>query len=181
MFKKPKLISEFQSFVSRGNAIDMAVGIIVGSVMTGLVNSLVSDILMPPIGLVLGGVDFSQWFVVLAGGAPGADYPTVAAAQAAGATTLNIGLFLNSVVSFLITMFAIFMFVRTVNKARRQKPVDTHACPYCKSTINMMATKCPYCCSDVEPGQVVATESELQKSLKNLKEKTKEKLKKIKK
>ena len=87
MFKKPKLISEFQSFVSRGNAIDMAVGIIVGSVMTGLVNSLVSDILMPPIGLVLGGVDFSQWFVVLAGGAPGADYPTVAAAQAAGATT----------------------------------------------------------------------------------------------
>ena len=99
MSKTKKLFKEFRTFVQRGNAIDMAVGIIVGSVMTGVVNSLVKDVIMPPIGLLIGGVDFSQWFFVLGGGTPGATYETIAQAQAAGATTLNLGLFINSVVS----------------------------------------------------------------------------------
>lgn len=175
-----KLAKEFGSFIHRGNAIDMAVGIIVGSVMTSVVNSLVKDVLMPPIGLLVGGVDFSQWFFVLGGGEAGAHYETITAAQAAGATTLNLGLFLNSIVSFLITMFAIFLFVRTVNKARAKAPVTTHACPYCKSTINNAATKCPFCCSDVEPVEsVAADDSELEKSIKNIANLAKTKIKKI--
>ena len=101
---KSKFLSEFRTFVERGSAIDMAVGIIVGSVMTSLVNSLVADIIMPPIGLLLGNIDFSQFFVVLAGGDAGVHYNTVAEAQAAGATTMNIGVFLNSVVSFFVTI-----------------------------------------------------------------------------
>ena len=170
MAKKNNIFKEFSTFVQRGNAIDMAVGIIVGSVMTSVVNSLVKDVIMPPIGLLIGGVDFSQWFYVLGGGEAGAVYETIAQAQAAGATTLNIGVFLNSVVSFFITMFAIFLFVRTMNKMRDKKPANTHACPYCKSTINNAATKCAFCCSDVEPvetGPVV--ESELKKGVKTLK------------
>ena len=147
MAKKNNLLKEFSTFVQLGNAIDMAVGIIVGSVMTSVVNSLVKDVIMPPIGLLIGGVDFSQWFFVLGGGTTGATYETIAQAQAAGATTLNLGLFLNSVVSFFITMFAIFLFVRTMNKMRDKKPANTHACPYCKSNINNAATKCPFCCA----------------------------------
>lgn len=167
---KTNLLKEFKTFISRGNAIDMAVGIIVGSVMTSVVNSLVKDIIMPPIGLLIGGVDFSQWFYVLGGGAPDAHYATIAAAQAAGATTLNIGVFLNSVVSFLITMFAIFLFVRTVNKMRSKQPVTTRACPYCKTSINIAATKCPNCCSEVEPVDATPVEeSDLAKGLKSLK------------
>ena len=114
MAKKNNIFKEFSSFVQRGNAIDMAVGIIVGSVMTSVVNSLVKDVLMPPIGLLVGGVDFSQLFVTLSASAE--KFETVAQAQAAGVATLNYGMFLNSVVSFFITMFAIFLFVRTMNK-----------------------------------------------------------------
>lgn len=170
MAKKNNIFKEFGAFVQRGNAIDMAVGIIVGSVMTGVVNSLVKDVIMPPIGLLIGGVDFSQWFFVLGGGEAGAHYETIAQAQAAGATTLNLGLFCNSVVSFFITMFAIFLFVRTVNKMRDKKPANTHACPFCKSTINNAATKCPFCCSKVDPVETGAVvEGELTKSLKGLK------------
>ncbi|MBQ2005541.1 MAG: large conductance mechanosensitive channel protein MscL [Alphaproteobacteria bacterium] len=165
---KINLLKEFRAFVERGNAIDMAVGIIVGSVMTGVVNSLVKDVIMPPIGLLIGGVDFSQWFFVL-NNPSGGHYETIAAAQAAGATTLNMGLFLNSVVSFFITMFAIFLFVRTVNKMRSKKPANTHACPYCTMSISNSATKCPHCCSAVEPVKTGEVEdSELEKSIKNL-------------
>lgn len=168
MAKKNNIFKEFSSFVQRGNAIDMAVGIIVGSVMTGVVNSLVKDVIMPPIGLLIGGVDFSQWFFVLSNPA-GGHYETIAAAQAAGATTLNMGLFLNSVVSFFITMFAIFLFVRTMNKMRDKKPANTHACPYCTSTISNAATKCPFCCSDVEPVETGAVvESDLKKGIKSV-------------
>ncbi len=168
MAKKNNIFKEFSSFVQRGNAIDMAVGIIVGSVMTSVVNSLVKDVIMPPIGLLIGGVDFSQWFFVLNNPAGGV-YETIAQAQAAGATTLNMGLFLNSVVSFFITMFAIFLFVRTMNKMRDKKPANTHACPYCTSNISNAATKCPFCCSDVDPvatGAVV--ESDLKKGIKEV-------------
>ena len=166
MAKKSGLLKEFGTFVQRGNAIDMAVGIIVGSVMTGVVNSLVKDVIMPPIGLLIGGVDFSQWFFVLSNPA-GGHYETIAQAQAAGATTLNMGVFLNSVVSFFITMFAIFLFVRTMNKVRDKKPANTRACPYCKSTKNNAATKCAFCCSDVESVEAgVVVESDLKKGVK---------------
>ena len=164
------LLKDFRTFIERGNAIDMAVGIIVGSVMTGVVNSLVKDIIMPPIGLLIGGVDFSNMFVVLGGGVPGEKYLTLEAAQAAGATTINVGLFLNSVVGFVITMFAIFLFVRFMNKMRSKQPVTTRACPYCKSSINIAASKCPNCCSDVDPIEAgVVEESDLAKGVRDLK------------
>ncbi len=162
-------LKEFRNFAERGNAIDMAIGIIVGSVMTAVVNSLVADVIMPPIGLLIGGVDFSQWFFVLSGGA-GQSFNTIAEAQAAGATTLNIGVFLNTVISFIITMFAAFLIVRTVNKMKSKKAVTTRACPYCKQTVDITATKCPHCCSTLEPGEIKpAEESDMAKGLKKLK------------
>lgn len=180
MFKNNKLLKEFGNFINRGNAIDMAVGIIVGSVMTGLVNSLVKDVLMPPIGYLIGGVDFSQWFFVLGGGTSGVVYDTIAQAQAAGATTLNIGVFLNSVISFFITMFAIFLFVRTMNKIRAKQPVTTHACPYCRSNISNSATKCPFCCSDVEVIETAPVEeSDIKKGFNKLKRKAQDIVDKI--
>jgi large conductance mechanosensitive channel len=164
-----KMLSEFKAFINKGSAIDMAVGIIVGSVMTSVVNSLVKDIIMPPVGLLVGGIDFSQWFVVLGGGEAGAHYNTMAAATAAGATTLNIGTFLNSIISFLITMFAIFIFVKIVNSARAKAPVTTRACPYCQQSISKLATKCPYCCSAVVPEKIEEVgETDLQKGLKTI-------------
>ena len=150
----------------------MAVGIIVGSVMTSVVNSLVKDVIMPPIGLLIGGVDFSQWFIVLSGGDAGAHYTTIEAAQNAGATTLNLGLFLNSVVSFFITMFAVFLIVKVVNKTRSKAPVTTRACPYCQQSISKLATKCPYCCSVVKTEEIGAVEeAELTKGIRSLTEK----------
>ncbi|MBO7656123.1 MAG: large conductance mechanosensitive channel protein MscL [Alphaproteobacteria bacterium] len=162
-------IKEFRSFAERGNAIDMAIGIIVGSVMTSVVNSLVKDVIMPPIGLLIGGVDFSQWFFVLAGG-NGQTFNTIAEAQAAGATTLNLGVFLNTVISFIITMFAAFLIVRTVNKMKSKQAVTTTTCPYCKQTVDITATKCPHCCSALKAGEVKpAEESDLNKGIKKLK------------
>lgn len=155
---KSNLIKDFKAFIERGSAIDMAVGIIVGGVMTSVVNSLVKDVIMPPIGLLIGGIDFSDWVIVLR-----------QATEASEAVAINIGLFLNVVVSFLITMFAIFWVVKIVGKARSKKPVTTRACPYCKTSINIAAVKCPNCCSDVEPVEAAAIEeSDLQKSLKGL-------------
>lgn len=170
---KSNFLKEFREFAERGNAIDMAIGIIVGSVMTSVVNSLVADVIMPPIGLLIGGVDFSQWFFVISGGA-GQHFNTVAEAQAAGATTLNLGLFLNTVISFIITMFAAFLIVRTVNKMKSKKAVTTTTCPYCKQTVDITATKCPHCCSSLTPGEVKpAEESDFKKGLANLKKKVK--------
>lgn len=164
-----KIISEFKAFINKGSAIDMAVGIIVGSVMTSVVNSLVKDIIMPPVGMLVGGIDFSQWFVVLGGGEAGAHYNTMAAATAAGATTLNIGTFLNSIISFLITMFAIFIFVKIVNSARAKAPVTTRACPYCQQSVSKLATKCPYCCSALKAETIEAVdETDLEKGLKSI-------------
>ena len=177
---KSKFLSEFRAFVERGSAVDMAVGIIVGSVMTRMGNSLVKDIIMPPIGMLIGDIDFSQFFIVLSGGAPGAHYNTVAEAQAAGATTMNIGVFLNSVVSFIITMFAIFMMVKIINRVRTRS--YTRVCPYCKSTINSQASKCPNCCSDVEPVKYDPNApSALESDIKNIAKSANQHLKKIKK
>lgn len=162
-------LKEFRSFAERGNAIDMAIGIIVGSVMTSVVNSLVADIIMPPIGLLIGGVDFSQWFFVISGGA-GQHFNTIAEAQSAGATTINLGLFINTLISFIITMFAAFLIVRTVNKMKSKKAVTTTTCPYCKQSVDITATKCPHCCSALTPGEVKpAEESDLNKGIKKLK------------
>ena len=164
-----KLLNEFKTFINRGSAIDMAVGIIVGSVMTSVVNSLVKDIIMPPVGMLIGGIDFSQWFFVIGGGEPGVHYTTMAAAQAAGATTLNLGTFLNTVISFLITMFAVFIIVKVANSMRAKGPVTMRSCPYCRQSISKLATKCPYCCSGVKPEEIgVAQEAELSKSIKSL-------------
>ena len=164
-----KFLKEFREFAERGSAIDMAIGIIVGSVLTSVVNSLVADVIMPPIGLLIGGIDFSQFFIVLSGGA-GQSFNTLAEAQAAGAKTMNIGLFLNTLVSFIITMFAAFLIVRTVNKMKSKKAITTRACPYCKQTVDMTATKCPHCCSELEAGEIKpAEESDLNTGLKKLK------------
>lgn len=164
-----KFLKEFREFAERGNAIDMAIGIIVGSVLTSVVNSLVADVIMPPIGLLIGGIDFSQFFIVLSGGA-GQSFNTLAEAQAAGAKTMNIGLFLNTLVSFVITMFAAFLIVRTVNKMKSKKAVTTRACPYCKQTVAITATKCPHCCSELEAGEIKpAEESDMARGLKKLK------------
>ena len=164
---KIKLIKEFREFIERGSAIDMAVGIIVGSVMTGMVNSLVRDVIMPPIGMLMGHIDFSQFFIVLSGGEPGVHYNTIAEAQAAGAATMNIGVFLNTVVSFLITMFVVFIIVRTMNKVRSKKAVSTRTCPYCKTVINAEASKCPNCCSSIKPEKIIPEQpSDLEQGLK---------------
>jgi large conductance mechanosensitive channel len=112
------MLKEFQAFIMRGNVLDLAVGVIIGAAFTSIVNSLVADILMPPIGLLLGGVDFSNIFVVLEGG----DYDTLAQAQEAGAVTLNIGLFMNQVINFLIVAFVIFLIIRAVNRMMAPKP-----------------------------------------------------------
>ena len=173
---KSKFFSEFRTFLERGSAIDMAVGIIVGSVMTTMVN----DVIMPPIGMILGDIDFSQFFIVLSGGTPGAHYNTVAEAQAAGAATMNIGVFLNTVVSFLITMFAVFLMVRVMNKVRAKKAVTTRTCPYCKSTINIQATKCPNCCSKLQAEEIIpAQPSDLEKGIKSVTKVARDKITKI--
>lgn len=152
-------IGEFKKFIMRGSVMDMAVGIIIGAAFTKIVNSLVSDVIMPPLGLLLGSVDFSNWYVVLKN-APGSDghYASLAAAQAAGATTLNIGLFINSIISFIIVAFAIFILIRFLNKMQEQTDKLTHHtkeaeapttkdCPFCFTTIPIKAVRCPDCTS----------------------------------
>ena len=117
------MLKEFREFAIRGNVVDLAVGLVIGGAFGAIVTSLVNDVLMPPIGLLLGGVDFSNLFVVLKEGTAAAGpYPSVAAAKAAGAVTINIGLFINAVISFVIVAFAVFMVVKAVNAARRQPP-----------------------------------------------------------
>lgn len=123
------LQKEFKEFIMRGNVIDLAVGMVIGTAFSGIVKSLVDDVIMPPIGLILGGVDFSNLFLTLKSpeGAPEAGYATLAAAQEAGAVTLNLGLFINTVISFLIVAAAIFMVVKLVNKLKREAPAAEEA------------------------------------------------------
>jgi large conductance mechanosensitive channel len=148
------MLKEFKEFALRGNVVDMAVGIIVGAAFGAVVKSLVDDVLMPPIGLLLGRVDFSNLFVVLREGARPGPYASVAEAKAAGAVTLNLGLFVNAVIAFLIVAFAVFLLVRSVNALRRreaQPPAApaTKECPYCASTIPLRASRCPHCTSQL--------------------------------
>lgn len=148
------MLKEFKSFALRGNVMDMAIGIIIGAAFGAIVNSLVNDILMPPIGLLLGGVDFSNLFIVLKAGAPAPPYPTLTAAQEAGAVTLNYGLFINAVITFLIIALAVFMIVKSLNRLQKEEeapPTEptTKQCPYCISEIPIKATRCPHCTSQL--------------------------------
>ena len=142
------MFKEFKAFAMRGNVLDMAVGIIIGAAFGRIISSLVADIIMPPIGRLVGKVDFSGLFLNISG----TSYPTLAAAKAAGAATINYGVFLNTVLDFLIVALVIFMLVRQVN--RWSKPASaaaptTRECPYCVSTIPLKATRCPNCTSEV--------------------------------
>lgn len=149
------MMKEFKEFAVRGNVVDMAVGIIIGAAFGTIVKSLVSDVIMPPIGLLLGGVDFSNLFIVLKEGAQAGPFATIAQANEAGAVTLNYGMFINTILSFLIVAFAVFLLVRGVNNLRRKEVAPapaptTKECPFCFSQIPLKATRCPFCTSDVK-------------------------------
>lgn len=143
------MLKEFREFAMRGNVLDMAVGIIIGGAFGKIVTSLVNDILMPPIGLVLGKVDFSNLFIDLSG----QSHASLGQAKAAGAATINYGLFLNTVLDFVIVAFAIFLLIRQVNRLQRPAPAaapSTKDCPYCVSKVALHATRCPQCTSDLK-------------------------------
>ena len=148
------MFKEFKEFAMRGNVVDMAVGIIIGAAFGTIVKSLVADIIMPPIGLLLGNVDFSNLFAVLQEGATAGPYAALADAQKAGAVTINYGVFINTIISFLIVAFAIFLMIRALNKMKRQEEAPpeeptTKDCPHCLSTIPIAATRCAFCTSEV--------------------------------
>jgi large conductance mechanosensitive channel len=148
------MLQEFKKFAMRGNVVDMAVGIIIGGAFGTIVKSLVDDVLMPPIGLLMGGVDFADLFVVLREGTEAAaPYASLAEAQAAGAVTINYGLFINSVIAFLIVAWAVFLVIRGMNRMQRQEEAapapDTKPCPFCTSEIPLAATRCPHCTSEL--------------------------------
>jgi large conductance mechanosensitive channel len=145
------MFKEFKEFAMKGNVVDMAVGIIIGAAFGLIVKSLVDDVIMPPIGVLLGGVDFSSLFWVLKAGKFPGPFPTVAAAKQAGAVTLNIGLFINTIINFLIVAAAIFMVVRTMNRLKKEEPAapDKKECPFCFSAIPLPATRCPHCTSEL--------------------------------
>ena len=151
------MFKNFRDFAMRGNVVDMAVGIIIGAAFGTIVKSLVSDVIMPPIGLLLGNVDFSNLFVVLKEGAKQAGpYATTAQAHAAGAVTLNYGLFINTVISFIIVAFSVFMLVSAMQNAQKKFKQNeapaaptTKDCPHCFSTVNIKATRCPNCTSEI--------------------------------
>lgn len=144
-------IGEFKEFAMRGNVLDMAVGIIIGAAFGKIITSLVNDVLMPPIGLMLGGVDFSNLFITISGEM----FPTLAEAQAAGAVTINYGLFINNIIDFIIVAFAIFLVIRQVNRMKRKEEAlpapapNTKECPFCQTAIPIKATRCPNCTSQL--------------------------------
>ncbi len=142
------MFKEFRDFVTRGNVVDLAVGVIIGAAFGRIVTSLVNDIIMPPIGLLLKGVDFKDLFLPL----NGQQYPSLELAQAAGAPTLNYGLFINNVIDFLIVALVIFLMIRVVNRLRKPAPAPeatTKECPYCHTMIPVKATRCPNCTSEI--------------------------------
>jgi large conductance mechanosensitive channel len=141
------MLKEFREFAMKGNVLDMAVGIIIGAAFGKIVSSFVSDVLMPPLGLLLGNVDFANLFVTLSEGS----YASLAAAKEAGAATLNYGVFLNTVIDFVFVAFAVFLLVKQVNRLKRPAPAPpTRECPHCISAIPVKATRCPACTSNLE-------------------------------
>ena len=148
------MLKEFKDFAMRGNVVDMAVGIIIGAAFGTIVKSLVADVIMPPIGLLLSNVDFSNLFIVLKQGATAGPYATIAEAQKAGAVTINYGMFANTVISFIIVAFAVFLLIRAINKLQREEEAPpeepaTKECPHCLSTIPIKATRCGHCTSEL--------------------------------
>ena len=148
------MLKEFKEFAVKGNVIDMAVGIIIGGAFGTIVKSLVGDVIMPPIGLLLGSVDFTNLFVLMKTGTPGAPYASLTDAQTAGAVTINYGAFINNVISFLIVAFVMFLLIRSINRLKREDeapPAEptTKGCPFCMSTIPIKATRCPNCTSEL--------------------------------
>jgi large conductance mechanosensitive channel len=148
------MFKEFKEFAVKGNVVDMAVGIIIGAAFGTIVNSFVNDLIMPPIGLLLGNVDFASLFAVLKEGKVAAPYASLADAKAAGAVTLNYGVFINTIISFLIVAFAVFLVVKNVNRLKReeQAPAEptTKECPFCLSVIPVKAVRCGHCTSDLK-------------------------------
>ena len=140
------MFKEFRDFIMRGNVLDLAVGIVLGVAFGTVIASFVNDILMPPIGLLLGGVDFTYLFITLRG----ERYPTLEAAKAAGAATINYGVFINTVINFIIVAFVIFLVVRQVNRMRRPAEPGTRECPFCFSPVSVRATRCPNCTSALQ-------------------------------
>lgn len=143
------MLKEFKEFVMRGNVVDMAVGIVIGAAFGKIVTSFVSDVLMPPIGLLMGKMDFSNLFIDLSG----AGYATLAEAKKAGAATINYGLFFNTLLDFIIIAFAIFLLIRQINRLKRAPAPaapDTKECPFCLSTIPLKAVRCPNCTSELK-------------------------------
>jgi large conductance mechanosensitive channel len=149
------MCKEFKEFIMRGSVVDMAIGIVIGAAFGGIVKSFVDDVLMPPIGLLLGNVDFSNLFITLKEGAKAAGpYASLTAAKAAGAVTLNLGIFINTIISFIIIAFAVFMVVKGINRMKREQeapPAEptTRECPFCLSAIPLKATRCPHCTSEL--------------------------------
>ena len=142
------MFKEFKAFILRGNVLDLAIAVIIGGAFGGIVTSLVNDIIMPPVGLLLGKVNFSDMFIDLSG----MSYQSLADAKAAGAATINYGLFLNTIINFLIVGFVIFLVVKAANKMKKPAPVaapDKKDCPYCFTSISIQATRCPNCTSDL--------------------------------
>ena len=143
------MLEEFKKFAMRGNVVDMAVGIVIGAAFGKIVTSFVKDVLMPPIGKLMGGVDFSNLFVNLGEGS----YATLAAAQEAGAATVNYGVFINTVLDFVIVAFAIFLVIKAMNKMKAEEPAkapDTKTCPHCLSDVPIGAKRCKFCTSELE-------------------------------
>jgi large conductance mechanosensitive channel len=148
------MLKEFREFAMRGNVLDMAVGIIIGAAFGAIISSMVDDVIMPPIGMLLGNVDFTDLYFILQTGEIAGPYTTLTAAQEAGAVTVNYGLFLNTLVNFLIVAFAMFLLIRSINRLQQEdedppKKPATKDCPYCFSEISIKATRCPSCTSEL--------------------------------
>jgi large conductance mechanosensitive channel len=148
------MFKEFKEFALRGNVVDMATGIIIGGAFGTIVKSLVDDVIMPPIGMLLGGVDFSNFFLVLKEGKTAGPYAAVVNAKTAGAVTINYGLFINAAISFLIVAFALFLLIKGMNSLRRRQataPVEPteKECQYCATSIPIKASRCPHCTSEL--------------------------------
>jgi len=149
------VLKEFKEFVMKGNVLDMAVGIIIGAAFGTIVSSFVADVIMPPIGLLLGNVDFSNLFLVLKEGKVTGPYASLAASKAAGAVSINIGVFINTVINFIIVAIAIFLLIQNVNRMKRKEEAPpsvptTKECPHCFTTISVKATRCPHCTSELK-------------------------------